>query len=184
MNAVRSATKSAKALRLIAALFMLIICAPAIAGEGPTMRFGVGYQDYTSPEKGVNLRGELVLPKPEALKAALPDLAVPAPLVGLSAQLGHGTSFLYAGALWTLPLTQSLFLEASLAVAANNGVSEPGQGRAALGCHAGFREEAGIGWRVDPAWSVIAMVEHYSNANLCNHNRGMTNFSVMLGRTF
>lgn len=148
-----------------------------------TIRFGASWQDYTSPEHGLNLRAELILPKPD-WQAALPALLIPAPIAGLSGHIGHGTSFLYAGALWTLPLTSALFIEGSLAVAANNGFSEPGQGRAALGCRGGVREEAGIGWRFDAAWSIVATVEHYSNAHLCNHNRGLTNLGVMLGRTF
>lgn len=168
------------------ALLLLLIAnaLPAHAAEGETLRFGVSWQDYTSPEAGVNLRGELILPKPALFTALMPDALAPAPFAGLSAHVGHGTSFFYAGALWTLPLTDHLFVEASLALAANNGRSEPRQGSAAIGCHGGFREEAGLGWRFDAAWSAVLMVEHYSNAHLCNHNRGLTNFGLMIGRTF
>ncbi len=170
--------------RLLVPILLVWGLSTAWAGEGETVRFGVSWQDYTSPEAGVNLRGELILPKPAFLTASLPDALAPAPFAGLSAHIGQGTSFLYAGALWTIPLTDRLFVEASLAVAANNGRSEPRQGSAAMGCHGGFREEAGLGWRIDPAWSAIVMVEHYSNANLCNHNRGLTNLGLMVGRTF
>lgn len=152
--------------------------------DRPAFRFGLAVQDPTSPEQGAALRAEILLPKPDALTKALPDVLVPAPLAGLSAFLGHGTSFLYAGALWTVPIAGPFFVEGSLSVAANNGVSEPGQGRAALGCRGGFREEAGLGWRIDADWSAILMVEHYSNAHLCNHNRGLTNFGVLIGRSF
>lgn len=163
-----------------------LACTPlgrALADEGATLRLGASWQDFTSPEHGLNLRAELILPKP-AWQTSWSAMLTPAPFAGLSGHIGHGTSFLYAGALWTVPLTSSLFIEGSLAVAANNGFSEPGQGRAALGCRGGFREEAGVGWRLDEAWSVVAMVEHYSNANLCNHNRGLTNIGVLIGRTF
>ena len=170
--------------RLLVPILLLISLTVARAGEGDTVRFGLSWQDYQSPEAGVNVRGELILPKPDLLKTYLPEGLAPAPFAGLSAHIGHGTSFLYAGALWTLPLTDRLFVEASLAVAANNGRSEPRQGSAALGCHGGFREEAGLGWRFDAAWSAVVMVEHYSNANLCNHNRGLTNLGLMIGRTF
>lgn len=163
---------------------MLLTATAASAGDGPTVRFGLSYQDMTSPESGTALRGELVLPKPDLLRGSVPEWLRPAPLAGISAHLGHGTSFLYAGALWTVPLSASLFIEGSLSVAANNGMSEPRQGWAALGCHGGFREEAGIGWRFDEAWSAILMIEHYSNANLCNHNRGLTNVGLMIGRSF
>ena len=167
-------------------LFLLVLAGlnPAWAGEGETVRFGLTWQDYQSPEAGLNLHGELIFPKPTLFSAYLPDRLTPAPFAGLSAHLGHGTSFLYAGALWTLPLNERLFLEASLALAANNGRSEPRQGSAAMGCRGGFREEAGLGWRMDADWSALVMVEHFSNAHMCNHNRGLTNLGVMLGRTF
>ena len=118
------------------ALLLLLIAnaLPAHAAEGETLRFGVSWQDYTSPEAGVNLRGELILPKPALFTTHMPDALAPALFAGLSAHVGHGTSFLYAGALWTVPLTDRLFVEASLAVAANNGRSEPRQGSAAIGC--------------------------------------------------
>ena len=167
----------------LAGLFALI--PPSHAGDGPTVRFGVSAQDFTSPEPGVNVRGEVIFPQPAFLKdKSLPALLMPAPLAGLSANLGHGTSFLYAGALWTFPVAGPLFVEASVSVAGNNGFSEPRQGRAALGCRAGFREEAGLGWHIDEAWSAILTIEHYSNANLCNHNRGLTNVGLMIGRSF
>lgn len=170
--------------RLTFLILLLMSLSPAWAGDGETVRFGLSWQDVQSPEAGLNLHGELVLPKPNLFTAHLPEGLAPAPFAGLSAHLGHGTSFLYAGALWTVPLTDRLFIEASLAVAANNGRSEPRQGAAAMGCRGGFREEAGLGWRFDDAWSALVMVEHYSNANLCNHNRGLTNLGVMIGRTF
>ena len=34
------------------------------------------------------------------------------------------------------------------------------------------------------SWSLMATIEHYSNAGLCEHNRGMTNFGVRLGYRF
>lgn len=170
---------------IICALAFLVAAGQmALAEDRGTIRFGLSAQDWTSPEPGPALRGELILPKPDILKSSLPAWAVPAPLAGVSAKLGHGTSFLYAGALWTVPIGTSLFAEASVSIAANNGLSEPHQGSAALGCRAGFREELGLGWRFDEAWSVVAMVEHFSNANLCNHNRGLTNVGLVLGRSF
>lgn len=170
--------------RLTFVILLLASLTPAWAGEGETVRFGLSWQDFKSTESGPNLRGELILPKPAFFTAAMPDLLAPAPVIGLSAHLGRGTSFLYAGALWTVPLTDRLFIEGSLAVAANNGSSAPRPGVAALGCHGGFREEAGLGWRFDEAWSAVVMVEHYSNANLCDRNRGLTNMGLLIGRTF
>lgn len=155
-----------------------------MAEDGPTIRFGASWQDFRSPETGLNLRGELILPKPAALKDAFAEVFVPAPLIGLSAHLGRGTSFLYASALWTVPLSERLFLEFSVGGAVGNTVSGPEPGRAAMGCHGSFREEAGLGWKLDPSWSVVATVEHYSNAGLCNANRGLTNVGLLLGRSF
>lgn len=187
----REAGSSALRLEPRRTVLAIVLCLAVLFGhiltahaeDRTTLRFGASWQDFSSPENGLNLRAELILPKPD-WQTAWTAVLMPAPLAGLSGHIGHGTSFLYAGALWTVPLTTSLFIEASLAVAANNGFSEPRQGRAALGCRGGFREELGVGWRFDEAWSLIAMIEHYSNAHMCNHNRGLTNLGFMLGRTF
>ena len=54
----------------------------------------------------------------------------------------------------------------------------------ALGCSPLFREAAAVGFRLNEHWSVMATVEHMSNAGLCGDNRGLTNFGGKLGYTF
>ena len=50
--------------------------------------------------------------------------------------------------------------------------------------YAPFREAAALGFRITEHWSVMATVEHMSNAGLCGENRGLTNFGGKLGYTF
>ena len=47
-----------------------------------------------------------------------------------------------------------------------------------------LRGAASLGYRLTPTWSVMATVEHYSNAGLCAHNRGLTSFGLRMGYTF
>ena len=46
------------------------------------------------------------------------------------------------------------------------------------------REAASIGYRFAPNWSVLATVEHLSNAGLCDDNRGLTNVGAKLSYHF
>ena len=56
--------------------------------------------------------------------------------------------------------------------------------RNALGCSPLFRESASVGYRFTPSWSIMATIEHLSNAGICAQNRGLTNVGVRLGYTF
>jgi hypothetical protein len=53
-----------------------------------------------------------------------------------------------------------------------------------MGCAVTFRESATAGFRITQNWSIMATVEHMSNAGLCVENRGLTNAGLRLGYTF
>ncbi len=55
--------------------------------------------------------------------------------------------------------------------------------RDTLGCRALFREAGSLGVGVTAHWSVMATVEHLSNAGLCAGNRGLTNVGLRVGYT-
>jgi lipid A 3-O-deacylase len=57
-------------------------------------------------------------------------------------------------------------------------------GRVALGCSPLFRESGSIGVRLSANWSLLATVEHLSNAGLCDQNRGLTNIGARVGYSF
>ena len=56
--------------------------------------------------------------------------------------------------------------------------------QSALGCSPLFRESASLGVRLNARWSVVATVEHLTNAGACQQNRGLTNLGARLGYRF
>jgi Lipid A 3-O-deacylase (PagL). len=94
------------------------------------------------------------------------------------------TSYVYAGLTWDFAITDSLFIETAFGGALNNGVDGE-RGRIEMGCVATFRSAAGVGYRFDDSWSIIAGVEHLSHAGLCgDDNEGLTNVGVRVGYRF
>jgi lipid A 3-O-deacylase len=152
------------------------------------VRGGVFYHEVHGPEEGsVDINAEL-------LSSRLPLIDQSSAWYWLSPRLHLGgtvntsgdTSHAYAGLTWTLDVTQAFFIEGSFGGAVHNG--ETGNNvpsdRNALGCTALFRESASIGYRFTPNLSLMATIEHLSNADLCDQNRGLTNAGLRLGYTF
>jgi hypothetical protein len=84
-----------------------------------------------------------------------------------------------------LDVTPSVFVEGSFGGAVHDGENNPVERhRNALGCTVLFRESGSLGIRVTKDWSVMATVEHLSNAGLCSNNRGLTNVGVRVGYSF
>lgn len=156
----------------------------------PSSRFevrgGVFAHDPWSPEQGsADLNVEALTPRLFSTGSAW-DVLIPRAHVGGTINFNGKTSHGYAGLTWTYDLTQQLFVEASFGGALHNGKTDRivPVNHNALGCSPLFRESASIGYRFTPAWSVMATVEHLSNAGLCSNNRGLTNAGVRLGYSF
>lgn len=99
---------------------------------------------------------------------------------GLASPLGADPLYGYAGFTWTLPVTDSVFVEASLGGALNTGGDN-----GPLGCTATFREAAAVGWSLDEHWRILAGIEHLSHADLCgDDNPGLTTVSASVGYRF
>jgi hypothetical protein len=151
------------------------------------LRLGIYAHDPVSPEAGgADLNGEILF-APFRRGAEAPFGALtPRVHVGLTAASGRRTSLAYAGLSWTFDVTPRLFVEAAFGGAVHDGragaVVNPG--RNAMGCRAAFRESASAGYRLSPRWSVMASVEHVSNAGLCRENRGLTNVGLRAAYTF
>jgi lipid A 3-O-deacylase len=86
------------------------------------------------------------------------------------------TSELYAGFTWDVFLTQRLFIEGSFGGAVHDGDDTY------FGCTANFHESGSVGFMLSERWDVMATVDHMSNANLCDANRGLTNVGFRIGR--
>lgn len=160
------------------------IMAPRFLSE---VRLGVSAQDPWSPEEGsANITGELLTGKLFTAESPTLNLFIPRFHIGGSANTAGSTSFAYAGFTWTVPVTNALFVEATFGGAIHNGETGDivGVHHNALGCSPLFRESASVGWRFDEHWSVMATIEHLSNAGLCEQNRGLTNVGARIGYSF
>lgn len=153
-------------------------------------RFGLSAQDPWGPEGrdgSANLTGEILLAKPFTASDLFTSYFIPRPHIGGSLNFDDKTSFGYAGLTWTFDLTPSVFVEGSLGGAIHNGkdhVKDPFSERQALGCSPLFRESGSVGVRLSANWSVMATVEHLSNAGACSDNRGLTNIGARVGYSF
>lgn len=164
--------------------------APAPAWEA---RFGLGAANPGGRESGLlNLGGELLTPRVATLNDRFANAFVPRFHLGSSLNV-NGTQYAYAGATWTFDVSQSVFVEASLGAALNNGktgVVIP-ENRLNVGCNTGARGAAALGFRLSDRWSLIATLEHFSTTG-CSDNplanagnpRGPSNFGARLGYTF
>ena len=154
------------------------------------LRLGGSAQDPGGPESGsANLTGEILFAKPFTAADLFTSYFIPRAHVGGSLNVRGDTSFAYAGLTWSYDLTSWLFVEGSFGGAVHNGNTESSRARIAvnenaLGCSPLFRESGSVGVRLSTNWSVVATIEHMSNAGLCSQNRGLTNVGARLGYTF
>jgi hypothetical protein len=162
--------------------------APASPGLLSEFRFGFSAQDPWGREAGsANLTGELLLAKPFTPADLFTSYFIPRPHVGGSLNFDNKTSFAYAGLTWTVDVTPRVFVEGSIGGALHNGSTNPfytPSDRTALGCSPLFRESGSVGVRLSSNWSMMATVEHLSNAGACSENRGLTNVGARLGYAF
>lgn len=153
-------------------------------------RFGLSAQDPWGVEGrdgSANLTGELLFAKPFTASDLFTSYFIPRPHIGGSLNFDGRTSFAYAGLSWTIDVTPNVFVEGSLGGAVHNGkkdVYNPFSDHQALGCKALFRESGSVGVRLSANWSVMATVEHLSNAGSCSDNRGLTNVGARVGYSF
>ncbi|WP_445505268.1 acyloxyacyl hydrolase [Microvirga sp. G4-2] len=160
---------------------------PSLLSE---FRIGFSAQDPWGPEGeggSANLTGEILLAKPFTASDLFTSYFIPRPHFGGSLNFDGRTSFAYTGLTWTIDVTPDLFVEGSVGGAFHNGkdkVSDPLSDRQALGCSPLFRESGSVGVRLSANWSVMATIEHLSNAGACSDNRGLTNVGARVGYSF
>jgi lipid A 3-O-deacylase len=163
------------------------------------IRIGGAVQDPGSAEgklpgfSKANVNGEILFAKPRISDDPFWQAFVPRPTVGGSYNTGGRTSYAYLGATWTLEIfpetfNRRVFLDGFFGGVAHNGWTGPKAetpyGFNTLGCSPMFREAAALGFRLTEHWSIMATVEHMSNAGLCANNRGLTNYGGKIGYTF
>ena len=156
------------------------------------VRFGGFMHGVGSVEKGsFDINGEVVVgsffgPNPLGFWSPL----IPRLHAGVNGNLTSGrTSVVYAGFLWTIPITRHFFIEGFLDGAFHNGSVTGSPTQVALGCEAQFHVGGSVGYRFDQHWSVQFTFDHLSNGSgiglsNCGRNQGLNNYGARIGYTF
>jgi lipid A 3-O-deacylase len=139
-------------------------------------------------EHGPDLNLEVLFRSPDWLAV----IGSPRPHIGGDINLSGQTSDAYAGLTWGISLIQNIFTtgdyifaQGSLGGAYQDGyTSVAPKGRKNLGSPVLFRESAELGYQITPMISISAMLDHISNANLANHNAGITSAGGRVGFKF
>ena len=133
-------------------------------------------------EDGIDINAEILFGRPfwRHHNRWIDGFFRPRPHIGASINTDDNTNQFYFGATWDIWLTNWLFIEASFGGAYHDGPLNV-QGKASYGCELNFRESASVGVALNEQWRLLFMIDHMSNANLCDRNRGLTNAGVRLG---
>ena len=149
------------------------------------LRFGIAENDPglfgSTKEGGININAEALFHSPELFRYILS----PRPHLGTHINTGGDTSQLYFGLTWGLDIGP-IFIEGSFGGTLHDGETgiEPDRNRKELGCPFNFRESASIGYRFMEHHSLSILVDHISNASLCNQNEGLETLGVRYGYKF
>jgi lipid A 3-O-deacylase len=156
------------------------------------VKFGVLAHDVAlfdeHVESGADINLEALFTSPDFLGF----IGSPRPHLGGSVNTAGNTSVGYFGLTWGITLLENLwasgdgvFANGSLGGALQNGyTSTAPPGRKTLGSTSLFRESLELGYRVTPALSVSAYLDHMSNANLAAQNAGLTDAGIRFGLKF
>jgi len=159
----------------------------ALAGDiVDEVRVGVGgnLTGDTSRDKGVVGSAEVyIAPFHSGQTGLAKALLEPRIQVGVSGG-ADTTDQAYLGLNWHVPITEAFFAEIGAGGTVHNGNLDSGTGPL-LGCRFLFREHAALGMHVSENVSVMATIDHSSNANLCNGpNDGLTHAGLAIGVRF
>lgn len=169
----------------------LAVCFGAVSFSTPASAFvdeirgGIFAHDpfsSTREDDHADVNVELVFEAPSFLSWA----GNPRPRLGGTLSGGPGTSLVYFDLLgWTFNLTDNLFIDGAIGGAIHDGdLKGNAPNKRYFGCRANFHQSGSIGYRITPQLSIMASVEHMSNASLCSQNDGLTNAGVRLGYSF
>jgi lipid A 3-O-deacylase len=178
----------------LAAVLLAAVAASAVAQTQilDELKFGVLAHDVglfdKHLESGADLNFEVLFTPPDFLAI----IGSPRPHIGGSLNTAGNTNDGYFGLTWGITLIQnlfgsgnSIFLNGSLGGALQAGYDKSApRGHKTLGSTALFRESLELGYQVTPTVSVLAFVDHMSNANLAPHNAGLTDAGARLGFKF
>jgi len=171
--------------------------APASAQSGvgkvvDELKLGVLDHDITlggrAVESGADLNAELLFASP----GFLGFMGGPRPHLGIAVNTNGNTDQAYFGLTWDWSPVKRVFgqsdaltLSGSLGGALQDGfIDSAPSGRKKLGSVILFREAVELGYQFTQANSISVIVNHISNANLGNHNAGITSAGARFGIKF
>ena len=139
-------------------------------------------------EGGADVNVEVLFTSPDLLSY----IGSPRPHIGADINTSGNTSDGYFGLTWGIMLIQNLFgvgdgifANGSLGGAVQNGyLNSAPPDRKKLGSRILFRESLELGYQINPVVSVSALLDHISNANLAEHNAGITSAGARIGFRF
>ncbi len=109
----------------------------------------------------------------------------PRPHLGVTGNFGGETSHAYLGLTWDIDLFAGIFVEVGLGASIHNGELDTGDpDRKNLGCRWLFRESASLGYRISEHHNISVMIDHLSNAELCDRNDGLDSMGLRWGVRF
>lgn len=132
-------------------------------------------------ESGIDGNIEFLFNSPDFLEMVWS----PRPHIGFSVNSDGDTSQAYLGLSWEWTIWKNLFVGFSLGGSIHDGKLKTNRtDRNELGCRILFRESLELGYRFLGRHSISAMLDHISNANLCDKNEGLDNFGIRYGYLF
>jgi lipid A 3-O-deacylase len=150
------------------------------------IRGGVLYHDEGPfshrKEEGADVNLELLFVSPGFLDL----IGSPRPHLGADVNVVGDTSEFYLGLSWEWEFWGGWLAGFSLGGAVHTGETDKKgrEDRKELGCRVLFRESIELGYRFQGRHSLTAMLDHISNAKLCDGNEGLENVGVRYGYKF
>jgi lipid A 3-O-deacylase len=170
---------------------------PYVVGNQFEARFGLFGAGIGSVEQGTfDINASILTPR---LNLGWPGYwanILPRFRLGGALNLEGRTSFVYADAVFTLPVTRWLFFEPFIGGAVHDGSLTETPTMSGLGCHELFHAGASLGVPITEHWNVTATFEHLSNGKTLfgidcgtnqtatGSNQGLNNYGVSLGYAF
>lgn len=109
----------------------------------------------------------------------------PRPHLGVTANFAGETSQAYLGLTWDVDLLDGLFAELGLGASVHNGELDSGDpAKKNLGCRWLFRESVSLGYRISEHHNISMMLDHLSNGELCDPNKGLDALGIRWGYRF
>ena len=132
-------------------------------------------------EEGYDGNLEILFNSPDEFKR----IWSPKPHLGVSLNDSQDTNQVYAGLTWEWLFKEIYFTNFSLGGAYHDGSKVTDlTDQKSLGCKFLFRESLDIGYRFEGRHSIMAHLDHISNAKLCSTNEGLESVGIRYGYHF